>query len=67
MPKVYVVNRPRENKFGWTPIAVMVCCMIASEMSPVVRILRWERNFEEGDRDRRKGWYMPVALEMRKA
>jgi hypothetical protein len=35
-------------------------------MSPVVRVLRWERNMEEGERDRRKGWYMPVALEMRK-
>ena len=119
MPKVYVVNRPVRNKFGWTPdlsdasrygsievvfeanekpqflpnpsiqkarrilkdfgpedyllwpgggdpIAVMIVCMIAAENSPIVRILRWERNIEEGDRDRRKGWYMPVALEMRK-
>ena len=119
MPKVYVVNRPVKNKFGWTPdltdatrygtievifepnekpqflpgpsiqkakrilknfgpedyllwpgggdpIAVMIVCMIASEMSPTVRVLRWERNVEEGERDRRKGWYMPVALEMRK-
>jgi len=31
-----------------------------------VRVLRWERNKDEGERDRRKGWYMPVALEMRK-
>jgi len=119
MSKVYVVTRPRENKFGWTPdltdatrygaleavfepnekpqflpspsiqkarrvmkdfssedyllwpgggdpIAVMIACMIASEMSPTVRVLRWERNKDEGERDRRKGWYMPVALEMRK-
>jgi hypothetical protein len=117
--KVYVVNRPVRNKFGWTPdlsdaarygalevvfeasdqpqfvpapsirkareimkdfspedyllwpgggdpIAVMICCMIASEKSPTVRVLRWERNMEEGERDRRKGWYMPVALELRK-
>ena len=117
--KVYVVSRPRENKFGWTPdltdatrygtlevifeshekpqftpapcitkarrimknfspedyilwpgggdpTAVMIVCMVASEMSPVVNVLRWERNFEEGERDRRKGWYMPVILEMRK-
>jgi|TARA_R100001082_G_C4366112_1_gene162024 hypothetical protein len=117
--KVYVVSRPRENKFGWTPdltdatrygaleivfesndkpqflpapciakarrimkgfspedyilwpgggdpTAVMVVCMIAAEMSPVVNVLRWERNFDEGERDRRKGWYMPVTLEMRK-
>ena len=119
MAKVYLVNRPKVNKFGWTPdlsdasrygslevvfenndkpqflpspsiqkarqimknfcsedyilwpgggdpIAVMIVCMIASENSPIVRVLRWERNIEEGDRDRRKGWYMPVALEMRK-
>ena len=119
MPKVYVVNRPVKNKFGWVPdlsdatrygtlevvfepedkpqyvpgpsiqkarrimkdfspedyvlwpgggdpIAAMTVCMIASELSPVVRILRWERNKDEGERDRRKGWYMPVALEMRK-
>ena len=44
----------------------MIACMIASEMSPTVRVLRWERNKEEGERDRRKGWYMPVALELRK-
>jgi len=119
MPKVYVVNRPVKNKFGWVPdlsdatrygtlevvfepedkpqyvpgpsiqkarrimkdfspedyvlwpgggdpIAAMTVCMIASELSPIVRILRWERNIEEGERDRRKGWYMPVALELRK-
>ena len=119
MAKVYVVNRPVKNKFGWTPdltdaarygslevvfepedkpqflpspciqkarkimrdfcpedyilwpgggdpIAVMIACMVASETSPIVRVLRWERNMEEGERDRRKGWYMPVALELRK-
>ena len=119
MSKVYVVNRPTRNKFGWTPdltdatrygslevifepedkpqfipgpsiqkarrimkdfstddyllwpgggdpIAVMIVCMIAGEVSPVVRVRRWERNMEEGERDRRKGWYMPVALELRK-
>ena len=119
MSKVYVVNRPTINKFGWTPdlsdasrygkleiifesneqpqflpapsikkarriledfspedyilwagggdpIAVMICCMIASEKSPTVNVLRWERNIESGGRDRRKGWYMPVALELRK-
>ena len=44
----------------------MIVCMIAGEISPTVRILRWERNMEEGERDRRKGWYMPVALELRK-
>ena len=51
---------------GGDPIAAMVTCMVASEICPVVKILRWERNIEEGDRDRRKGYYMPVALEMRK-
>ena len=114
---VYIVSRPRENKFGWTPdltdaarygklkivfepedkpqfnptkaiatarkamegfnpddfllwpgggdpIAVMVACMIASEESEEVNILRWERNFNEGERDRRKGWYLPVKLNM---
>ena len=114
---VYIVTRPRENKFGWTPdlsdasrygklkiifepedkpqfepskaigtarkqmkgfnpddyllwagggdpIAVMVACMIASEESDEVNVLRWERNFDEGDRDRRKGWYMPVKLNL---
>jgi len=119
MPKVYVVNRPVKNKFGWVPdlsdasrsgalevifepndkpqflpgpsvqkarrimkdfssedyllwpgggdpIAVMISCMIASEKANTVRVLRWERNMEEGERDRRKGWYMPVALELRK-
>jgi hypothetical protein len=119
MSKVYVVNRPVKNKFGWVPdlsdasrygaleiifeandkpqflpgpsvqkarrimkdfssedyllwpgggdpIAVMITCMIASEKANTVRVLRWERNMEEGDRDRRKGWYMPVALELRK-
>tara|TARA_X000001388_G_scaffold73794_1_gene65943 strand:+ start:20861 stop:21247 length:387 start_codon:yes stop_codon:yes gene_type:complete len=119
MSKVFVVNRPVKNKFGWTPdltdaarygsleiifepedkpqflpgpsiqkarrmmkdfsaddyllwpgggdpIAVMIVCMLAGEVSPTVRVLRWERNMEEGERDRRKGWYMPVALELRK-
>ena len=51
---------------GGDPIAVMIACSIASEKSPIVRVLRWERNIEEGDRDRRKGWYMPVSLEFRK-
>jgi hypothetical protein len=113
---VYIVTRPIENKFGWTPdltdaarygifkiifepedkpqfnptksietarkvmqgftpddfllwpgggdpIAVMIACMIASEESEVVNILRWERNFDE-IRDRRKGWYLPVKLNM---
>ena len=119
MPKVYVVNRPIKNKFGWVPdltdasrygalevvfeandkpqflpmpsiqkarrimkdfssedyllwpgggdpIAGMIACMIASEKATTVRVLRWERNIEEGERDRRKGYYMPVALELRK-
>ena len=43
----------------------MIVVAIASEKSPTVRVLRWERNKEEGDRDRRKGFYMPVALEIR--
>ena len=51
---------------GGAPIAVMIVCMIAAELAPTVRVLRWERNMEEGSRDRRKGWYMPVALELRK-
>tara|TARA_R110002020_G_scaffold2343_1_gene10854 strand:+ start:416 stop:802 length:387 start_codon:yes stop_codon:yes gene_type:complete len=119
MSKVYIVNRPVKNKFGWVPdlsdasrygaleivfepndkpqflpgpsvqkarrimkdfssedyilwpgggdpIAVMITCMIASEKANTVRVLRWERNNDEGERDRRKGWYMPVALELRK-
>ena len=114
---VYIVTRPRENKFGWTPdltdaarygklkivfepedkpqfnpakaittarkamegfspddfllwpgggdpIAVMVACMVAAEESEEVNVLRWERNFDEGERDRRKGWYLPVKLDM---
>jgi hypothetical protein len=117
---VYIVQRPRENKFGWTPdltdasrygalevvfeeadrpqflpgpslhkartkmknfspedyllwagggdpIAVMICSIIAGENSPIVRFLRWERNRDEGVRDRRKGWYMPVALELERS
>tara|TARA_R110000787_G_C13246265_1_gene428853 strand:- start:73 stop:429 length:357 start_codon:yes stop_codon:yes gene_type:complete len=117
MATVYIVTRPRENKFGWTPdltdaarygkiaivfenedkpqfsptkgiatarkamqdfnpndfllwpgggdpIAVIICTAIASEQSEIVNILRWERNFDEGDRDRRKGWYMPVKLDL---
>ena len=118
MSKVYIVQAPRENKFGWVPdltdasrygtfeivfevndrpqflpgpmlhkarkimkdfgpedyllwagggdpIAVSICSMIAAEKSPTVRFLRWERNKDEGVRDRRKGWYMPVALELK--
>jgi hypothetical protein len=48
---------------GGDPIAVAICSMVAGELSPIVRFLRWERNREEGVRDRRKGWYMPVAIE----
>ena len=119
MSKVYVVNRPVKNKFGWTPdlsdasrygtleiiyepndkpqflpgpsiqkarrimknfssedyllwpgggdpIAVMITCMIAGEKANTINVLRWERNKEEGERDRRKGYYMPVTLELRK-
>ena len=44
----------------------MIACMIASEKASTVRVLRWERNIDEGERDRRKGYYMPVALELRK-
>ena len=51
---------------GGDPISVMITVMIAAEMSTIFRVLRWERNMEEGERDRRKGWYMPVALELRK-
>ena len=51
---------------GGDPIAVMIGCMISAELAPTVRVLRWERIMEEGSRDRRKGWYMPVALELRK-
>jgi len=29
-----------------------------------VNVLRWERNFDEGERDRRKGWYLPVKLNL---
>jgi hypothetical protein len=49
---------------GGDPIAVSICSMVARENSRVVRFLRWERNKEEGKRDRRKGWYMPVAVEL---
>ena len=50
---------------GGDPIAVSICSMVAAERSPTVRFLRWERNRDEGVRDRRKGWYMPVALELK--
>ena len=119
MSKVYVVNRPVENKFGWVPdltdatrygtleiifepnekpqflpgpcllkarrvlknfspedyllwagggdpIAVMISAIVASEKSPLLRVLRWERNVEQGSRDRRQGWYMPITLEHNK-
>tara|TARA_R100001163_G_C5064534_1_gene202202 strand:+ start:3015 stop:3383 length:369 start_codon:yes stop_codon:yes gene_type:complete len=119
MSTVYIVQAPRENKFGWTPdltdaarygkmvsvfephekpqflpvpslrkareimkdfgpedyllwagggdpIAVSICSMVAGEKSSIVRFLRWERNREEGVRDRRKGWYMPVAIELKR-
>ena len=29
---------------GGDPIAVMIVCMIAAELAPTVRVLRWERN-----------------------
>jgi hypothetical protein len=120
MSNVYIVQRARENKFGWTPdltdasrygsmkivfetndkpqflpgpsihkarrimrdfgpedyllwpgggdpVAVMVCAIVAAENSPIVRFLRWERNKEEGVRDRRKGWYMPVSIEIKRS
>ena len=116
MPTVYIVTRPRENKFGWTPdltdaarygkmqvvfepdekpqfnpskaittareimkdfspddfllwpggsdpVAVMVCTAVASEQSEIVNVLRWERNHNEV-RDRTKGFYMPVKLDL---
>ena len=50
---------------GGDPIAVSICSIIAAEGSSTVRFLRWERNRDEGVRDRRKGWYMPVALELK--
>ena len=51
---------------GGDPIAVMITCMIAGEKANTINVLRWERNKEEGERDRRKGYYMPVTLELRK-
>tara|TARA_R110000744_G_scaffold324735_1_gene430524 strand:+ start:572 stop:958 length:387 start_codon:yes stop_codon:yes gene_type:complete len=119
MPDVYIVQRPKMNKFGWVPdltdasrygklvpifedndnpqflpgpsiqkarrimknfspedfllwpgggdpTAVMIVSMIAGEVSPIVNVLRWERNIEQGGRDRRIGWYMPLTLELRK-
>ena len=45
----------------------MICSIIAGENSPIVRFLRWERNRDEGVRDRRKGWYLPVALELERS
>ena len=119
MPNVYIVQRPKMNKFGWVPdltdasrygklvpifedndnrqflpgpsiqkarrimknfspedfllwpgggdpTAVMIVSMIAGEVSPIVNVLRWERNIEQGGRDRRIGWYMPLTLELRK-
>jgi hypothetical protein len=114
---VYVVQRPKENKFGWTPdlsdagrygkikilfedgdkpqfqpdlaikkarerlqdfgpndyilwagggdpIAVMIACTIASEMSDEVNILRWERNANAKSTDTQVGFYMPVTLNL---
>jgi len=49
---------------GGDPIAVMVACMVAAEESEEVNVLRWERNYDEGERDRRKGWYLPVKLNL---
>tara|TARA_R100000808_G_C2112835_1_gene126403 strand:+ start:60 stop:446 length:387 start_codon:yes stop_codon:yes gene_type:complete len=119
MPNVYIVQRPKMNKYGWVPdltdasrygklvpifedndnpqflpgpsiqkarrilksfspddyllwagggdpTAVMIVSMIAGEVSPIVNVLRWERNIEQGGRDRRVGWYMPLTLELRK-
>tara|TARA_R100001530_G_C4196017_1_gene123452 strand:- start:96 stop:479 length:384 start_codon:yes stop_codon:yes gene_type:complete len=119
MPNVYIVQRPKKNKFGWVPdltdaarygklkivfedndnpqflpdpmlqkakrimkdfgpedyllwagggdpVAVMIVSMIAAEVSPKINVLRWERNVEQGERDRRVGWYMPLSLELRK-
>ena len=117
MATVYIVTRPTENKFGWTPdltdaarygtlcvlyeaderpqfhpnkaikiareimqdfspedfllwpggsdpIGVMIACMVASEFSSEINVLRWERNFNNGERDRSKGFYMPVKLDL---
>ena len=114
---VYVVQRPKENKFGWTPdlsdaarygklrilfedgdkpqfqpdhaikkarerlegfgpndyilwagggdpIAVMIACTVASEMSDEINILRWERNQNARASDTQVGFYMPVTLNM---
>jgi hypothetical protein len=51
---------------GGDPIAVMICTLVASENASVVNVLRWERAKEGGERDRRKGWYLPVTIELRK-
>tara|TARA_R100000656_G_scaffold117522_2_gene90907 strand:+ start:4757 stop:5107 length:351 start_codon:yes stop_codon:yes gene_type:complete len=51
---------------GGDPVAVMIVTAIASEVSPRINVLRWERNIEQGERDRRAGWYMPLTLEFRK-
>jgi len=86
MATVYLVQRPRENKFGWTPDLTdatrygsmkvifepnekpqfLTGPSMAAEVSPIINVLRWERNIEQGDRDRRAGWYMPTTLEFRK-
>ena len=49
---------------GSDPIGVMIACMVASEFSSEVNVLRWERNFNNGERDRSKGFYMPVKLDL---
>ena len=62
-PKYISLSNAKNKIVAGDPIAVSICSMVARESSPVVRFLRWERNKEEGVRDRRQGWYMPVAIE----
>ena len=45
---------------------MMIVFMIASEFSPRCVSLDGNANLDRGDRDRRQGWYMPVALNLRK-
>ena len=48
---------------GGDPIAVACVTAVATLLSTKsITFLRWERNIEQGVRDRRKGWYMPVSI-----
>ena len=51
---------------GGDPIAVACVTAVATLLcTKSITFLRWERNIEQGVRDRRKGWYMPVSIPLK--